>query len=123
MSIKAPQLIDGDIVIENGRILWVTGAKAVRQRLENRLALWQGDWFLDTDAGIPWKDILEGGFGDEQIKQVIKGELLADEYVSEVISIDLARDRANRALNVTFQSKGLEGMTEGEVSIINAGVL
>ena len=72
MSLKTLQMIDGELVIQDGSPVWLTGAKAVRQRLENRLSLWKGDWFLDPELGIDWLDILDGAIDLQRLKVLIK---------------------------------------------------
>jgi hypothetical protein len=44
----------GDLLVSRGRLEVVTGPAALRQRLQMRLRLWQGEWFADTSVGVPW---------------------------------------------------------------------
>lgn len=42
-----------DLAVTSGRAALTSGPAAVGQRLFLRLSLWQGEFVLDTDAGIP----------------------------------------------------------------------
>lgn len=44
----------GDLRMEGGNLVFVTGAEAVRQHLESRLRFFLGEWFLDQREGIPY---------------------------------------------------------------------
>lgn len=45
---------DGDLAVANGQLTLVDGADAVRQALQLRLSIWQGEWFADTTVGVPY---------------------------------------------------------------------
>lgn len=47
-----------DLAVTAGRVQTVEGVEAIRQKLQVRLGLWQGEWFADTDAGIPYLRML-----------------------------------------------------------------
>lgn len=44
----------GDLLVSRGRLVVISGAAALRQRLQMRLKLWAGEWFADTSVGVPW---------------------------------------------------------------------
>ena len=45
-----------DIVFESGSLQWVDGLDFIRQRLEIRLDIQKGEWFMDLRDGIPWRE-------------------------------------------------------------------
>ena len=45
-----------DIVIVNGDLVVVEQLEAVRQRLEIRLDIQKGEWFMDLRDGLPWRE-------------------------------------------------------------------
>jgi len=45
-----------DLVFVDNQIQFVTGAEYVVQRLRIRLDIQVGEWFLDLDEGLPYKD-------------------------------------------------------------------
>ncbi len=73
------QTSDGDIDITNGRMSLVTGAEEKRQKIENRLELGKGEWFLDTREGTPW---LQSILGSKNPDLSIPGRVLRSVIVS-----------------------------------------
>lgn len=81
-----------DISISKDGIYTVTGTKAVRQELENKLKLFHNEWFLHEDEGVLWlrRDNLDGLVGskdgaysiDPQIKDIIN----SDKYIKKLNS-------------------------------------
>lgn len=47
-----------DIQIVNGDLVVVTGLDFIRQRLEIRLDIQRGEWFLDITEGLPWREAI-----------------------------------------------------------------
>ena len=47
---------DGNLVWENGRLVWVTGSDYTRQKLQVRLGMWYGEWFLNNEIGVKTKE-------------------------------------------------------------------
>lgn len=45
-----------DIVLQNGDLVLVDGLDWIRQRLEIRLDIQVGEWFLDITEGLPWRE-------------------------------------------------------------------
>jgi hypothetical protein len=44
----------GDIAIRNHRLVYATGADAIRQKLSTRFNFFLGEWFLDRRQGLPY---------------------------------------------------------------------
>lgn len=49
-------LTPADIVVQNGDLVVVTELDFIRQRLEIRLDIQTGEWFLDITEGLPWRE-------------------------------------------------------------------
>ncbi len=94
---------------------FVEGAEALRQRLEHRLRLHWGGWFLDEEAGFPIYEILGQKSPDlEIVRQVVRGALLEDE---EVLSVDRVEVRLEgRSLHVEFSATTEYGVVQGGVA-------
>lgn len=46
---------DGDYSFGQGEAnFWINSPYGVAQKVETRLRLWEGEWFLDVTAGTPW---------------------------------------------------------------------
>lgn len=50
--------IDGDLAIENGDLVLISGHEAVGQDISTCLKSCRGDWVLDENVGIPFFDFI-----------------------------------------------------------------
>jgi len=86
----------------DGFVLVSRGLVAVAELAEARLALWQGDWFLDRPAGVPFKKTLLGyaSHGDPvgTARKVITAEILKCPEVVGVSSVQVMFNRTDRHL-------------------------
>jgi hypothetical protein len=64
---------NGDYTV--GLPFFVNSPQCVAQAISTRLKLWQGEWFLDSTAGTPWRQSILGRSTnpDAFIKQAILG--------------------------------------------------
>jgi len=107
---------NGDRIITGGRVAMITGKECVAQRLKNSIRLDKGSWFLDTDKGIEWPDIL--GYKSVSTRVIysrVLNILKSDSEVSSVNSIDITADRSERALSITFSVNSIYGEVSGKV--------
>lgn len=98
----------------------VTDKEAIEQKIWIRLGINKGEWFLNTNLGIPWHDLLDNNATPEQIRVEVQNALEQEEYVK---SIDYVRieeiDKENRKLKLSFSVVTDLGEIEstGEVNI------
>jgi len=106
--------VNGAQVLEfkNGSYTFITDTEAVVQRLKNRLRRFPGEFF-DGDDGIDWLDIFNGIIDTERVEIVIRAELLKDEFVKSVISVDAALNRNTRVGTIDFLVKLINGIDAG----------
>ena len=90
----------GDIGLDaDGNLSMVTGAHAVGQHVRQRLGFFQGEWFLDTTAGVPWlDDILGRRYSPALAEAVVKAEILATHGVTEITSFSVSFAQRTRGL-------------------------
>lgn len=99
---------DGDLAIVNGDLAFVTGAAAVAQACQIRLRTLAGEWVFDERVGTPWLESILVKLGPGQgrpltldhVRQVISKRLRETPGVADVSRLDLALDRATRALTI-----------------------
>jgi hypothetical protein len=73
------------------------------QRLQMRLRRFYGEWFLDTNLGVPYRrDILVKNPDLQVVKSVLQAEILKDPGVEAVTEFNLEHDTAARHLSVSF---------------------
>lgn len=77
----------------------------VQQRLILKTELMKGEWFLDKNEGIPWKEIFSET-GEDQIKMAktaIRDMLNNDKGVNEIKELNVYQDLTKNSLNINFK--------------------
>lgn len=79
MSIDlALDTLTGDLDLTGGRVNFTQDrAEIIRQRLEARISLFKGTWFLDLTEGVDWLSII-GSKDTERARRLVLDEILAD---------------------------------------------
>lgn len=94
---------------DDGNLAFVHEAEAVGQHVRQRLKTFEGEWFLDTTAGVPWlTDILGNAYDPALAEAVIKAEILETDAVTEITSFSVRFDNHNRSLeafNITVSTE------------------
>jgi len=104
----------GDVQIRQGDIVMIDEPQATRQRLEQKLRLWQGEWFLNTDAGFPWlSEILGQRPRPEVVRSLIFDLVTNDPGVRSIESLQVEFDaQSDRQLRIAFNAILSSGVTE-----------
>ena len=90
-----------DLHFDNGNLVIVRGAEAVGQHVRQRLKTFEGEWFLDTTAGVPWLAQIMGREYDPALAEaVVKAEILDTDAVTEITSFAVGFDRTTRNLQI-----------------------
>jgi hypothetical protein len=113
------RLTDRDIVIAPYDLqLTEVGKESVAQRIAIQLNAFRGEYFLDTEFGTPYYQvILRKGVSltlvDSELKKVIRGV----EGVLQLISYSSEFDRAQRTLHVTFKARVDDGIVDADLDL------
>ncbi|QJD54327.1 tail protein [Aminobacter phage Erebus] len=84
-----------------GELATVTGAKAVGEHVRQRLMTFEGEWFLDTTAGVVWLDrIFAREYDPALAEAVVKAEILDTDGVVEIISFSVSFEPTLRRLDI-----------------------
>lgn len=82
-----------------GNLAFVRDAEAVGQHAKQRLNTFEGEWFLDTAAGVPWlSEILGRSYDPELAESVVKSCLLLTDGIEEITAFSVRFNRALRNL-------------------------
>lgn len=102
-----------DIVFTNGATpVTDTQKVTVSQRLKIRLQTFLGEYFLNTDAGVPYYQRIFGKVRNKAtIDTIFQKQILSDEGVIEITSYSSSIDSASRLLSVEFTVRTNEGVT------------
>lgn len=111
-----------DIVFVNGGCpVTDTIRLSVAQRLKILLQTFLGEWFLNTETGVPYFD---GVFGKVQSKNsvdlIFQQKILSDPGVIEITNFTSSLDSSRRTYSMSFTVRTSEGVTD-EISL-NLGV-
>lgn len=88
---------------------FITSNDEVIQRVITRLKRELGEWFLDTDAGLPWYQNGTGILGSRRytegfVKLLIRREVMKTEGVSRVLSVNTVFLGATRNYNIRIEA-------------------
>ena len=86
---------------DDNNLEFVYDAEAIGQHVRQRLKTFQGEWFLDTTAGVPWLDKILGYEYDSALAvAVVKAEILDTEGVTDITSFSVGFRRETRELAI-----------------------
>jgi hypothetical protein len=91
----------GDILLQNGDLYLTTEYAAIAQDVRIRLRFFQGEWFLDLDAGVPFfQSLLVKSPNLAAIREIIGEKILEADGVKSITKLTLDFDKATRELSV-----------------------
>lgn len=102
---------DGDIMIRGGKFtLLDTIQEAVRQRLQITLNTFQGEWFLNTQFGIPYKQrILAKGLSKKEVDAIFIAEINKDPDVIKILYFSSTYNSLKRGYDLVFEVLTTDG--------------
>lgn len=107
--------VEHDLVFHNGPLTaeFTTQpfTQVVSQRLKIRLLCFRGDWFMDTEYGVPyWQSILGKKVPKSRVDSILQQEILAERGVKEIVSF--TSSFVNRQYSASFRVR----VSNGEVT-------
>lgn len=113
---------NNDIAWNNGPLTseYVTAppTEVVKQRLIIRIGTTRGEWFLDTEYGPPWMDILGRKIPKSRVDNILQQEILKEFGVKEIISF--TSTFKNRAYSASFRVRVSTGAITETITITPA---
>jgi hypothetical protein len=93
------------------------GAEGTAQRLRCRLLMIQGEWFLDTSAGVPWwqpegngvQPIMGASRNLQYAEAVLKTAILGTDGVATLESFSMSFNGTTRNLTVSASGTTVDG--------------
>lgn len=86
----------------DGTLAVVHDVEAIGQHVRQRLKTFHGEWFLDTEAGVPWLDEVFGRAYDPALSEaLVKAEILDTIGVQEIITFGVAFNQTRRELIIS----------------------
>ena len=91
---------DGDMLFGRGAVdFYENSAEGVAQCVRTRLALWRGQWFIDTSAGTPWLQEILGR--REAVEVILRSRILETPGVRELSAFEAIFDPETRRMKVS----------------------
>lgn len=104
------QTDDGDYQFGNSQAdFLIDTAEEVAQRVETRLLLMRGEWFLDKTDGTPYSTEILGAHTKPFYDLAIQERVLRTEGVSSIIEYSSDLNGASRALTVSMRIETVFG--------------
>lgn len=96
--------VEGDLHLSNGQLSFVSGKEYVRQVIQNRLAFFKGEWYLDQRQGFPFFImIFVKNPNLSRIASAIRKVVLGVNGVTKCSNVVVEfSDRDNRILSTSF---------------------
>jgi hypothetical protein len=111
MVTDADNTVVGDIYLESGQPVWVTGSEAIAQHVWVRLRRFKGEWFLNLDEGIPMESVLGKAATVDSARRVLSRVILDTPGIATLDRIDVEVDSATRRLVVSnIEATTIEGV-------------
>lgn len=111
------KMVDGDMVIENGDFVIVSGHDELRQNIENRYGINKDEWFLNIELGLDYSMIQGKGISDSQIELAIRECGLQDSRVKEVLNVETTREYRHTDIAFTLVDREDEEYKQEVVDI------
>lgn len=101
------------VIAPPGDLQLVDGAARVAQQIKVTLLLFLGEWFLDTDFGVPYlEQVLVKNPNFAGVNALLRARILDVPGVTRIVSLSMDMNRQARTLSVTFSAEtpfGLAG--------------
>lgn len=107
---KAPKLLNGDLVIENGNLVMIEGDEELVQSVQAILGTRKGEFFLNTDHGVSHDNLLGKPADEELARSDIIEALMQDERV-ESVDVVFEDDKSKRTRNVKVSIQKENGVS------------
>lgn len=92
-----------DITAQNGILSFTGGASEVLQRIRTRIRILKGEWFLNTEAGIPYFTEILGKKDTDYLTLLLRQIITATDGVESISSLSKITNYAQRI--TTFNIK------------------
>lgn len=99
-----------DPVTGKRRVLLVTAAPYVRQKLATRFKFVEGEWFNDRRQGIPYEtEIFVVNPNVDRIRTIFKQVIMSIQEVANLTFLEVLFARGTRTMSVAFDAQLVDG--------------
>lgn len=100
----------GDLKIVNNKFVLTTGLQAIKQHVKNRFEINLGEWFLDTDIGVPYyRDIFIKNPSFATVEGILKAVILQTPGVLVLEDFNFDYDNKTRRASLKWKALAQDG--------------
>lgn len=99
---RAPKIIDGDLVFENGDIVMVEGDEELTQSLQSVFQTNKGEWFLNSEHGLDRSPLLVKKFDEAMATDAIAEATAQEERIQRIENVSFKREGRSLKADATF---------------------
>lgn len=99
----------GDVLLVNNKIPMVSGPSLLQQKVQNVLSTNKGEWFLNTDEGIDFDNLLGKGVTEDLVRYEIEQGLLQVDSTFTITEFSCEIDGRNRKCRTQFKAQTSSG--------------
>lgn len=108
----------GNLWVYGGDLWMAGGLDAIAQECGTALRLFRGEAIMDSQAGIPWPELLGRGVSEAQIAAAVRAQLLTVPGVTGAQNITIEADPLTRAATIGASV----ATTDGAVLVVSEEV-
>jgi hypothetical protein len=102
-----------DLALVNGDLIFTqSNPVEVGQRVAMKLRTFEGEWFLDTDYGIPFLDQIINARTKKEVDAIYIGEIRDEDGVESIISYSSNLDKNTRSYEANVTISTADGIIE-----------
>lgn len=106
---------NSDWTFGKGRANYVSERNAIAQSVRTRLRAFQNDYYLDTENGIPWIQLL-GNLGTERrILRAVERTALQTEGVLRITRLEIVRRDGRQGVTIRIDYDDVYGQSATEL--------
>lgn len=99
---RAPKIIDGDLVFENGDVVMVDGDEELVQSLQTVFQTNKGEWFLNESHGLDRTPFLVKKFDESLASDAIAEATAQEERIQRIENVSFKREGRSLTVDATF---------------------
>lgn len=108
----------GDIDLTSEDVQLIdTNISSLRQRLNIRFAVWQGEWKFNESFGTPYRSYLGYAFNKAALDAEIRKQILKEPDVTNILSFDSSFDRQERYYSCKVYVETLEEVVDYDLTL------
>jgi len=115
---RAPKIVDGDLVIENGDVVMVERDEELSQSLRSIFQTNKGEWFLDHEHGLDRSPFLVKKFEEELANDALAEATLQEDRIQRIEQISFQREGRFMKVDATFMKKDGQPLQVEGVNVI-----